>query len=272
MQDSVTNKKFNIVATLRYADSKELKHFENEESLERLLDGIVEANRGNYSDSPNKSYYNVRFIDLSQSTLPSHISRVFLNAMDLWRNEDSEKLKQAISIIGEFELNKIKDAELQEWLEKEEEKQIKRKEISEKLIAAVESNNLEAIKDCIANGADMDYINDDNNTALIAATYWGRLDVAKLLIEKGADVNQCDKWDVTPLMIAAHREELDITKYLIEQGAYVNARSKKNTTALDEAMEYKNTEIVYFLIQHGAKTSEELENSNEESQTIRKRR
>lgn len=155
---------------------------------------------------------------------------------------------------------------------------MKIKEFSEKLIVAVEDNNLDAIKDCIANGADLNYVNDDNDTALNKATFWGRLDIAKFLIEKGADVNKGDKFNVTPLMVAAHREELDIAKFFIEKGANVNAKNGDNYTALhyttypsSDGMKTSNSydlnqkydlnlKIAKLLIEHGADVNAQDDN------------
>lgn len=106
MEDSVINKKFNIEAKLRYAHPRELKHFEDEESLEILLNNIVEANRGNRPNCPkNTTYYNVRYIDLSNSTLPSQIKRAFLDGMFLEHDGGSEKLKEILHLMKVFDLN-----------------------------------------------------------------------------------------------------------------------------------------------------------------------
>ena len=106
MEDRVINNKFNIEAILRYAYPRELKHFEDEESLEKLLNNIVEANRGNRPNCPrNTTYYYVRYINLNNSTLPSQIKSAFLDGMWFWRDEDSEKLKETLHLMKVFDLN-----------------------------------------------------------------------------------------------------------------------------------------------------------------------
>ena len=108
MEDRVINNKFNIEAILRYAYPRELKHFKDEESLEILLNNIVEANRGNRPNcSKDTTYYNVRYINLNNSTLPSQIKRAFLDGMFLWRDEDSEKLKETLHLMKVFDLNEL---------------------------------------------------------------------------------------------------------------------------------------------------------------------
>ena len=98
---------------------------------------------------------------------------------------------------------------------------------------AVEAGNIEAVKQAVADGADVDSKNAEGQTPLCRAVQYGKKDVIKLLIEEGADVN---------------------------------ARMNFGDTALDYAnvsgglgMSYEvQKEVVDILRKHGAKTGEEL--------------
>ena len=152
---------------------------------------------------------------------------------------------------------------------------------------AADEGNLEAVKQHLAAGTDVDAKNEYGETPL----YWaaqGHKEIAELLIAKGVDVNAKNELEETPLHIAApqgHKEiaellitkgadvnaksaaistplhfveEKDIAKVLILNGADVNAISVSGTP-LDVAIEEDYTETAGLLRKHGAKTAEELD-------------
>ena len=258
MEDRVINNKFNIEAILRYAYPRELKHFEYEESLEKLLNNIVEANRGNRPNCPrDTTYYYVRYINLNNSTLPSQIKSAFLDGMFLWRDEDSEKLKETLHLMKVFDLN----------------------ELSKKLFEEIKNNNLNAIKVLITKGANVNQTNDDGITPLSAALYSDiykkpNFKIVKLLVENGVDVNAKDDKrenvsQMTPLSKSIYEDNLEIAKYLIDNGADVTAKDSDGLTPLhwictatrDKAIE--NYELAKMLIEKGADVNAEKEFSKE---------
>lgn len=263
MEDRVINNKFNIEAILRYAYPRELKHFKDEESLEILLNNIVEANRGNRPNCPRgTTYYYVRYINLNNSTLPSQIKSAFLDGMFLWRDEDSEKLKETLHLMKVFDLN----------------------ELSKKLFEEIKNNNLNAIKVLITKGANVNQTNDDGITPLSAALYSDiykkpNFEIVKLLVENGADVNAKDDKrenvsQMTPLSKSIYEDNLEIAKYLIDNGADVTAKDSDGLTPLhwicNKRKDYKNNdknieiyEFAKMLIEKGADVNAEKEFSKE---------
>ena len=94
------------------------------------------------------------------------------------------------------------------------------------------------------------------NELLHQAVIDGNIEAVKQHIAAGADVNAKDENGVTPLHWA---ETEEIAELLIAKGADVNARTGSGETPLDLAIKYKNTGYVVDLIRkHGGKTSEEL--------------
>lgn len=263
MEDRVINNKFNIEAILRYAYPRELKHFEYEESLEILLNNIVEANRGNRPNCPrDTTYYYVRYINLNNSTLPSQIKSAFLDGMFLWCDEDSEKLKETLHLIKVFDLN----------------------ELSKKLFEEIKNDNLNAIKVLITKGANVNQTNDDGITPLSAALYGDiykkpNFEIVKLLVENGADVNAKDDKrenvsQMTPLSKSIYEDNLEIAKYLIDNGADITAQDSGGLTPLhwicNKRIYYKNNdrnieiyEFAKMLIEKGADVNAEKEFSKE---------
>ena len=128
---------------------------------------------------------------------------------------------------------------------------------NELLHQAVIDGNIEAVKQHIAAGADVNAKDENGVTPL----HWTETEeIAELLIAKGADVNAKDDWSgSTPLHRAATFGYKEIAELLIAKGADVNARTGSGETPLDLAIKYKNTGYVADLLRkHGGKTAKEL--------------
>ena len=128
---------------------------------------------------------------------------------------------------------------------------------NELLHQAVIDGNIEAVKQHIAAGADVNAKDENGVTPL----HWTETkEIAELLIAKGADVNAKDDWSgSTPLHRAATFGYKEIAELLIAKGADVNARTGSGETPLDLAIKYKNTGYVVDLLRkHGGKSGEEL--------------
>ena len=107
----------------------------------------------------------------------------------------------------------------------------------------------------IANGADVNAKGGFGQTALHHAA---NKEIAELLISEGADVNAKDNLGLTRLHGAARHNYKELAELLIEKGADVNAKTRNGETPLDLAIK-RNPEIADLLRKHGGKRSEELE-------------
>jgi cytohesin len=117
---------------------------------------------------------------------------------------------------------------------------------------AAEGGHKEIIELLIANGADVNAQNEGSgDTPLLTAIFNDETEIAELLITKGADVR---RGYVTPLHRAAGFGRKEIAELLIAAGADVNAKGEVGTTPLDEA----DGETADLLRKHGGKTGEEL--------------
>ncbi len=89
--------------------------------------------------------------------------------------------------------------------------------------------------------------------ALMTAAQTGDLDAVKQLIESGVDVNSKTRYSATALSFAAEKGHLEIVKYLVEGGAEVMVKdSFYNATPLTWAMMKQHKEIIAFLKENGA--------------------
>jgi ankyrin repeat protein len=153
---------------------------------------------------------------------------------------------------------------------------------------AANGGNIEAVKQHIAAGADVNAKGEEGLTPLQYATFHGHKEIAELLIAEGADVNaKDDKIVGYPLHFAAlfaHKEvaelliaegadvnaKSEITELFIALGAGVNAKDVDGETPLDWAIRGSTKampesahprhhhETADLLRKHGGKTSEEL--------------
>ncbi len=91
----------------------------------------------------------------------------------------------------------------------------------------------------------------------------GNIDAVKQHLAAGTDVNARDKDGWTPLHPASYEGHQEIVELLIGKGADVNAKVElgplQGITPLDSANNRGRTEIVSLLRKHGGKTKKELE-------------
>ena len=123
---------------------------------------------------------------------------------------------------------------------------------------AVEDGNLEAVKQHLAAGTDVDAKNNDEWTALHVAAGEGQKEITELLIAKGADVNANTPDGLTVFFAAILGANKEIIELLIAKGADVNVRGFGGMTPLNMANDEGEKEIADLLRKHGGKTGAEL--------------
>jgi ankyrin repeat protein len=123
------------------------------------------------------------------------------------------------------------------------------------LVNAAEKGNLEAIKSCLENGADVNrHELFTRTTALIEAAKNGHADcVNALLIAKDVDVDAMDKNGYTALIISAEKGFANVVTRLLTKGADVNAKTNGGVTALWIATHEGRNDIVNILKAAGAR-------------------
>jgi len=123
---------------------------------------------------------------------------------------------------------------------------------------AAARGDIEAVKEYLAAGTDVNAKDSDGATPLHWAAFGDHKEIAELLIAEGADVNAKNEDSWTPLLIAAVAGRKETAELLIAKGADVNAKAVTGETPLDSAIINKHTETADLLRKHGAKTGEEL--------------
>ena len=115
--------------------------------------------------------------------------------------------------------------------------------------------NIEAVKQHLTAGTDVDARDAEDKTPLQHAAYWGHKEIAELLIINGADINAKDTEGESPLHLAANEGYNEIVEMLITDGAAINAKNDDGDTPLDIA---DNMEILILIRKHGGGTGAEL--------------
>ncbi len=90
------------------------------------------------------------------------------------------------------------------------------------------------------------------------AVYNGNIEAIKQYLNAGRDVNAVNNWRETPLHYAARFNRRPIVDLLIAEGADVNAKDVAGGTPLGWAIQNGRTEAADLLRKHGGKTREEL--------------
>ena len=86
----------------------------------------------------------------------------------------------------------------------------------------------------------------------------GNIEAVKQHIAAGTDVNAKDGGGWTPLHHAAVFGRKEIAELLIVKGADLNAKNEGGKTPLDWAIKWNHPELADLLRKHGGKTGEEL--------------
>jgi cytohesin len=138
-----------------------------------------------------------------------------------------------------------------------------RKEIVELLVAkgakvpalhlAAYMGDMDKLKKCLEDGADVNIRGDDGGTALHAAACSGRKDIVELLISRGANVDPKDGSGMTPLYYAATHNAGEIVDLLVAKGADVNAKGESDFALLHYAIfQDQSKDAVNLLLSKGA--------------------
>ena len=94
--------------------------------------------------------------------------------------------------------------------------------------------------------------------SIVVAVELGNIEAVKQHLNDGTEVNAKGGTGRTPLHWAAIEGHKEITELLIAEGADVNAKDDGGETPLDFAIRRNHTETTNLRRKHGGKTSEEL--------------
>jgi ankyrin repeat protein len=146
--------------------------------------------------------------------------------------------------------------------------------VNDALYTAVEEGgSLEKIEAALANGANIDFLNNkDGKSCLMVASGYGYREIVELLLDRGANINQKNFYhgEDTCLRYASENGHKDIVELLLNRGAIISAitssdedefLSENGTNCLLYASEKGHIEIVELLLERGANVNVEEGNT-----------
>ena len=113
--------------------------------------------------------------------------------------------------------------------------------------------DIEAVKQAIAGGVNVNVKNKKEETSLHTASWYGHKEIAKLLITNGADLNAVGgRFGETPLHSATQYDRKEVFELLIEKGAELNAKDRDGETPLHRIAIWGHKEVAELIIEKGA--------------------
>lgn len=122
--------------------------------------------------------------------------------------------------------------------------------MNDSLYQAVVNNDTTAIKDFVKKGADVNFVKEQGwvkINLLTTAVNKKNADAVKVLLQHGADVNWEDGFNTTALMYAASSGNIEIVKLLLNKGADIKHKDKQGNDAISAAKQGKHSDIVILL-------------------------
>jgi len=104
-----------------------------------------------------------------------------------------------------------------------------------KYLYAIEAGRYDEVRKCIDSGVDVDFKDEEGQTALIWSTMFGKSIIAEYLIKRGAKVNAKNKSGWTALHFAAFKSDMDMVQLLAENGGDINLKDNDGRTPIDLA-------------------------------------
>ena len=130
--------------------------------------------------------------------------------------------------------------------------------LNQQLIKYAEFGNLAGVKECLEDGAYINAMNENGNTALMYASREGHLNVVEYLLKHDADINTKGYESNTALILASMYHNAKVVKLLLAEDAIeLEIETEGGYTALTIASEWYNKEIIKLLLGKGANINSE---------------
>jgi len=119
--------------------------------------------------------------------------------------------------------------------------------LNEELIEAACVGDTVRIKNLIAQGANVNYQNEQINTVLMWAVTHRHVDAAQQLLNAGADINGQDVLGGTALIVAAGNGDMPMVEMLLKRGADVHLKDAEGNTAFTWAEHNRHNQVTRLL-------------------------
>ncbi len=117
------------------------------------------------------------------------------------------------------------------------------------------AGNVSAVKFILANGGNIDALDEDGRTALMMALFRSQSSASVALINANANIEIGDREGKTALMFAAQRGQIDAINAMIARNVSLDVQRRSGATALIFAADYGQLEALQTLKAAGANTT-----------------
>ena len=119
------------------------------------------------------------------------------------------------------------------------------------LFKAVESGDLDRIKELHGQGVPLDSVDEDGGTPMHVACFKGRLDVIQWLFGEGVALDVQSKMGTTPMHMTCANGHLEVVKWLFGKGVPLDVQEKNGSTPVHAACYHGHLEVVKWLFGKG---------------------
>lgn len=125
--------------------------------------------------------------------------------------------------------------------------------IENDFIEAIENLDIDAVRSLIADGVDVNCLDEEGDSGLGLAAAEGNLDMVQLLIGAGANVHHIGSEGFSIMhWVAYNHDDKDVWKLIGGLGLDINARDDEGVTPLGHALLDKNFSFARYAIELGA--------------------
>jgi ankyrin repeat protein len=119
--------------------------------------------------------------------------------------------------------------------------------LSDNIIEAINSIDIVSLNVLLAEGADIDIVDENGNTPLMIASKIGNPRMVKIILAHSPDVNRQNNQGNSALMIASEHGQFYIAGQLVRFGANISAKNNAGLTAADIALRNGQPQIADLL-------------------------
>jgi len=128
-------------------------------------------------------------------------------------------------------------------------------DLLQELFLAIDMEDLDLVKDLMAEGLDVDSQDEDGETILMKAINYGTEDMVEYLLKVyKPDVNAVANDGSTALSLAVVQNDYQLARDLMKYGVDINLPDKTGETPLINAVYSDSEDMVTFLVENGADT------------------
>lgn len=120
------------------------------------------------------------------------------------------------------------------------------------LIDAARNQDQKAVRELVAQKADVNARSSDGSTALLWAAHWSDAETADVLLRAGSDANAADDFQMTPLAQACINGNTALVRLLLKAGAHPNTPIATGEVPLMTCSKAGAADAVRLLIEFGA--------------------